>query len=207
MYQVKEIFKTLQGEGFHTGRAAVFCRFSGCNLWSGLESARASAVCKFCDTDFRGVDGVNGGAYTAAELVSKVLEIWGEAPAGRFVVLTGGEPMLQVDQVLVDEFHKAGFFIAIETNGTKPVLESIDHVCVSPKDMRLLKQRKGHELKVIYPDVIDPAVLEDFEFDHLYLQPKDDANAELNTQLAVKYCIDHPRWKLSLQTHKYLSIP
>ena len=212
MYTVKEIFYTLQGEGYHTGRPAVFCRFSGCNLWTGRDSDRASAVCKFCDTDFVGV-GPDGGKFaTAAELAARVASLWPTAhrlPSGRYVVCTGGEPLLQLDTALIDALHAEGFEIAIETNGTLPAPPGIDWICVSPKAGAALKQLSGNELKLVFPQTEREAQPERFEslaFRHFSLQPMDGPNLQQNTRLAVEYCLAHPRWRLSLQTHKLLGL-
>lgn len=209
-YSVKEIFYTLQGEGTHAGRPAVFCRFSGCNLWSGRESDRASAVCRFCDTDFVGTDGELGGKYSDAEnLAQKIDALWPKTYAGsKFVVFTGGEPLLQLDTALIDSMHRRGFEIAIETNGTLPVPSGVDWVCVSPKVGSELQVRKGNELKVVIPQ--EGQSLSDYEgleFDHFYVQPMDGPLAEKNTRLAIETCKSNPKWKLSLQTHKLLQIP
>jgi len=209
MYSVKELFYTLQGEGTNAGRPAVFCRFAGCNLWTGREADRAKAVCQFCDTDFVGVDGDGGGRFKTAEALARACRAACEPSAGpMLVVLTGGEPMLQVDQDLVDALHAHRFTIAIETNGTLPVLDTIDWICVSPKAGSELKQRRGHELKLVFPqDGVDPAQFLDLAFDYRYLQPMDGPAREANTQAAVAYCKAHPAWRLSLQTHKLLGIP
>ena len=208
-YTVKEIFYTLQGEGANAGRAAVFLRFSGCNLWTGREEDRADAVCQFCDTDFVGTDGENGGKYrTPAELVAKIASLWPEGAAHRFVVCTGGEPMLQIDQPFVDALHEAGFEMAIETNGSLPVLESIDWICVSPKADAPLVVTRGNELKVVVPQ--DNQRLADYEkldFDYFLVQPMDGPSRDINTRLAIDWCKRHPKWRLSMQTHKYLNIP
>ncbi len=208
MYAVKEIFYTLQGEGTNAGRAAVFCRFAGCNLWSGREDDRAKAECQFCDTDFVGTDGEGGGRFETAEaLAAACLAATGDAEPG-FVVLTGGEPMLQVDEALIAALHARGFTIAIETNGTLPVPSSIDWICVSPKAGTDVKQRSGDELKLVYPQAgLDPAALETLDFAYRFLQPMDGPDAERNTLAAVAYCKSHPRWRLSLQTHKIIGIP
>jgi 7-carboxy-7-deazaguanine synthase len=208
-YAVKEIFYTLQGEGANAGRPAVFCRFAGCNLWSGREEDREAAVCKFCDTDFVGTDGENGGKYrTAAELVAMIASLWPHGEANRFVVCTGGEPMLQIDQPFVDALHEAGFEIAIETNGSLPVNESIDWICVSPKADAPLVVTKGHELKVVVPqDNQRLAELEKLDFEYFLVQPMDGPSRDLNTKLAIDWCKRHPKWRLSMQTHKYLNIP
>jgi 7-carboxy-7-deazaguanine synthase (Cx14CxxC type) len=208
-YAVKEIFYTLQGEGANAGRPAVFCRFAGCNLWSGREEDRASAVCRFCDTDFVGTDGENGGKYRdAAALVDRITSLWPEGEAHRFVVCTGGEPMLQMDEPLVSALHRAGFQVAIETNGSLPVLESIDWICVSPKADAPLVVTRGNELKVVVPQ--DNQRLADYaqlDFEYFLVQPMDGPSRELNTRLAIDWCKRHPRWRLSMQTHKYLNIP
>jgi 7-carboxy-7-deazaguanine synthase len=208
-YAVKEIFYTLQGEGANAGRPAVFCRFAGCNLWSGREEDRESAVCRFCDTDFVGTDGENGGKYRdAAALVDRIASLWPEGEAHRFVVCTGGEPMLQMDEPLVSALHRAGFQVAIETNGSLPVLESIDWICVSPKADAPLVVTRGNELKVVVPQ--DNQRLADYaqlDFEYFLVQPMDGPSRELNTRLAIDWCKRHPRWRLSMQTHKYLNIP
>ena len=208
MYAVKEIFYKLQGEGANAGRAAVFCRFAGCNLWSGREQDRAKADCQFCDTDFVGVDGEGGGRFaSASELANACAAVAGEAGA-TFVVLTGGEPMLQVDGELIDALHRRGFTIAIETNGTLPVPRAIDWICVSPKAGTDLQQRSGDELKLVYPQAaLEPEAVAGLAFTHRYLQPMDGADAKANTDRAIAYCKAHPEWRLSLQTHKLLGIP
>jgi 7-carboxy-7-deazaguanine synthase len=210
-YVVKEIFYTLQGEGANAGRAAVFCRFAGCNLWTGLERDRAEAICRFCDTDFVGTDGPGGGRFDSPEeLASAITRQWPEGyPDARpFVVCTGGEPLLQVDDDLLRALHKAGFTVAVETNGTKPAPAGIDWICVSPKAGASLTLRSGDELKVVFPqDGIDPAMLEDLDFRHFFLQPMDGPQRDASTQAAVAYCLAHPVWRLSLQTHKYLGVP
>ncbi|MEO1207460.1 MAG: 7-carboxy-7-deazaguanine synthase [Pseudomonadota bacterium] len=210
MYQVKEIFLTLQGEGANVGRTAVFCRFAGCNLWSGREQDRASAVCQFCDTDFVGTDGVNGARFETAErLAEAIADRWPSADrTNRFVVLTGGEPMLQVDDALIDAVHAQGFEIAIETNGTLAVPTAIDWICVSPKAGAPLVQRSGHELKLVYPqDDLLPDAVADLTFGFKLLQPMDGPAREANTKAAVAYCQRHPEWRLSFQTHKAIGIP
>ena len=204
-YTVNEIYYTLQGEGANTGRPAVFLRFSGCNLWTGREEDRASAICRFCDTDF-----VGGTKYASArELAEEVATQWdGNGTAKRFVVITGGEPLLQLDAPLIESLHAEGFTIAIETNGTQPGLDGIDWVCVSPKAGAELVLRQGNELKLIYPQAgIDPESLQGLPFTHFFLQPMDGPDRLRNTQLAVQYCLEHPRWRLRLQTHKLLGIP
>lgn len=208
MYHVKEIFPTLQGEGANAGRAAVFCRFAGCNLWSGREADRERAECQFCDTDFVGVDGPGGGRFaTAQDLAEAVLAHWDGGETHRLVVLTGGEPMLQVDDALIHELHQLGFEIAIETNGTLPVPASIDWICVSPKAGTKLQQLHGHELKVVYPQAgLDPEDLVNLKFAHRFVQPMDGPDIKRNTAEAVTYCRMHPEWRLSLQTHKLIGI-
>jgi 7-carboxy-7-deazaguanine synthase len=210
MYSVKEIYYTLQGEGAHTGRAAVFCRFAGCNLWSGREADRASAICQFCDTDFADTNGPGGGKFTlAADLAAAVMEAWATGAAeSRFVVCTGGEPLLQMDEPLIDALHVHGFEIAVETNGTIAAPAGLDWICVSPKAGATLQQRSGDELKLVYPQLgVDPSAFESLQFRHFFLQPMDGPHREANTQAAMKYCLEHPRWRLSLQTHKLLGIP
>jgi len=207
-YTVKEIFYTLQGEGANAGRAAVFCRFSGCNLWSGREEDRSRAVCKFCDTDFVGV-GPDGGRFEKPDdLADAVTRAWrGDDDAERFVVCTGGEPLLQLDEPLIDALQSRGFKVAIETNGTRRAPQTIDWICVSPKAGAPLVQRSGDELKLVYPQTDAPP--EDFEtlpFDHFFLQPMDGPHTAENTSLAVDYCMAHPRWRLSVQTHKILGV-
>jgi 7-carboxy-7-deazaguanine synthase len=209
-YLVKEVFYTLQGEGANTGRPAVFCRFAGCNLWSGREEHRATAICRFCDTDFVGTDGPGGGRFANAEaLATRIETLWGPGvDEGRFVVCTGGEPLLQLDDALIESLHGRGFEIAIETNGTLTPPAGIDWVCVSPKADAEFNLRHGNELKVVWPQKgIDPRDFEALDFDHFFLQPMDGPERDRNTRLAVEYCREHPRWRLSLQTHKYLGIP
>ena len=208
-YAVKEIFLTLQGEGGQAGRAAVFCRFAGCNLWSGREADRAEAECRFCDTDFVGMDGPGGGRFAdAATLADAIAAAWGGAMPRRFVVFTGGEPLLQLDQALLDEIHGRGFEAAVETNGTIAAPASLDWVCVSPKSGTALRQRSGDELKLVYPqEGLDPAALDGLDFRQFWLQPMDGPAKLANTQAAVAYCLTHPRWRLSLQTHKLIGIP
>lgn len=208
-YAVKEIFKTLQGEGAHAGRAAVFCRFSGCNLWSGREDDRATATCRFCDTDFVGMDGTDGGRYASSDDLAAAIErVWAGPRDHRFVVLTGGEPLLQVDRALIEALHACGFEIALETNGTIELPAAIDWVCVSPKTPNELKVKKGHELKLVYPQAgVDPADYAGLAFQTRFLQPMDGPAREANTQAAVAYCKANPAWRLSLQTHKLLGIP
>lgn len=208
-YSIKEIFYTLQGEGAQSGRPAVFCRFSGCNLWSGREADRATSICQFCDTDFVGTDGVLGGKYDAARLVQAINSLWpADYPACKYVVFTGGEPLLQLDQALLDGMHAAGFEIALETNGTLPVPAGVDWACVSPKMGSVLKARAGSELKVVIPQAGQNfAEYETLAFQHFFVQPMDGPDIERNTRLAIDFCKEHPKWKLSLQTHKLLQIP
>ena len=209
-YAVKEVFYTLQGEGVRAGRPAVFLRFARCNLWSGHEADRASAVCRFCDTDFVGTDGPGGGVFRgAAELADRVAAHWPIGTGGDpYVVCTGGEPLLQLDQPLVAALHGAGFEIAIETNGTLPVPEGVDWVCVSPKAGAPLVVTAGDELKLVHPQPgADPERYADLAFSHLLLQPMDGPDRDAATQATVEYCLAHPRWRLSLQTHKVLGIP
>lgn len=207
-YAVKEIFLTLQGEGAHAGRASVFCRFSGCNLWSGREEDRAAAVCRFCDTDFVGMDGTLGGRYaTADELADTVAAQWTGTAANRYVVLTGGEPLLQVDKPFIDALHARGFEIGIETNGTIEPPDGIDWLCVSPKAAAELRIRKGHELKLVYPQAEnDPADFAGLAFERFSLQPMDGPDVADNTARTIAYCLQHPQWRLSVQTHKALGI-
>ncbi len=210
-YAVKEIFLTLQGEGAQAGRRAVFLRFAGCNLWTGREKDRASAICQFCDTDFVGMDGENGGRYSADQLAAEVADLWGAQTAHRYVVLTGGEPMLQVDDVLVSALHKQGFEIAIESNGTLPVNPGIDWVCISPKAGSDVVQRTGDELKLVWPQPgTDIDSLEAWDFAHFLAQPMDSGSAvtnEANRQAAIALVTARPIWRLSLQNHKLLGLP
>jgi len=209
-YSIKEIFYTLQGEGAHAGRPAVFCRFAGCNLWTGRESDRAQAVCQFCDTDFVGTDGERGGKFKdAAALAREIDSLWPAThPQSKYVVFTGGEPLLQLDAALIDAMHAVGFTIAIETNGTLPVPPGVDWICVSPKMGSTLVVERGNEIKVVIPQVgQDLAAYERLAFDNYYVQPMDGPLAAFNTQLAIDTCRRNPKWKLSLQTHKLLNIP
>ncbi len=209
-YSVKEIYYTLQGEGANTGRPAVLLRFAGCNLWSGREQDRPGAVCKFCDTDILGTDGQLGGSYgSAGELAGAVESAW---PAGershRFVVCTGGEPLLQLDRPLIDRLQGRRFEVAIESNGTIAVPAGIDWICVSPKAGSQLVQKSGNELKLVYPqDAAPPGSYENLDFEHFFLQPLDGPDLKRNIELAMQYCMEHPKWRLSLQTHKLLGIP
>jgi len=208
-YFIKEIYYTLQGEGFHTGRPAVFCRFSGCNLWSGREKDRATAICKFCDTNFWGTDGVGGGKYTSEYLGSYCASLWPDADSNsKFVVFTGGEPMLQLNEEIIADFKKNGFEIAIETNGTIEVPKGVDWVCMSPKANTEIVVMKGEELKLVHPQInASPERFEKYDFEHKFLQPMDGQNVEENIQICIEYCKQNPIWKLSLQTHKILNIP
>ncbi len=213
-YTVREIYYTLQGEGARAGRAAVFLRFAGCNLWSGRERDRADAVCRFCDTEFVGTGGPGGGRFaSAAALAAAVREMWppsARSTARPYVVCTGGEPLLQLDDALIEALHDAGFEIGVETNGTLAAPDGIDWLCVSPKATATVVQRRGDELKLVYPQVeaaAHPDRFEGFEFEHFFLQPLDDAHQAANIQASVDYCLAHPRWRLSLQTHKVTGIP
>jgi 7-carboxy-7-deazaguanine synthase len=207
-YAVKEIFLTLQGEGAHAGRTAIFCRFSGCNLWTGREQDRASATCQFCDTDFVGTDGTLGGRYASADaLADTIAAQWTGSSDHRYAVLTGGEPLLQIDTALIDALHARGFLIAVETNGTIDPPPGLDWICVSPKAGADLVVREGHELKLVYPQTGAPP--EDFAglaFERFSLQPMDGPDIAQSTESAIAYCLSHPQWRLSLQTHKTLGI-
>ena len=210
MYAIKEIFYTLQGEGFHAGRPAVFCRFSGCNLWSGREQDRATAICNFCDTDFVGTDGENGGKYPEADAAAdRIAGLWPQGQTeNRFVVFTGGEPLLQLDKPLLDAMHARGFECAVETNGTLEAPEGLDWITVSPKSTAPVHLPRAHELKLVYPQpTAMPERFADFAAAHFFLQPMDGPQVAENTRAAVDYCKAHPLWRLSLQTHKYLGIP
>lgn len=208
-YSVKEIFYTLQGEGAQSGRAAVFCRFAGCNLWTGREEDRANAVCKFCDTDFVGTDGTGGGKFTTADALAEAIEkSWEpQGRAGRYVVLTGGEPLLQVDEALTTALHARGFTIAVETNGTVPAPAGLDWICVSPKAHAEVVLKQGNELKLVYPQIdVDPARFESLAFEHFFLQPMDGPDRAANTARAIDYCQQHPQWRLGIQSHKMIGI-
>lgn len=207
-YAVHEIFYSLQGEGAQAGRPAVFCRFAGCNLWSGREADRASAVCQFCDTDFVGTGGAGGGLFDAAEaLADAVAHAWAGEDRERFVVCTGGEPTLQLDAPLIAAFKARGFTVAIETNGTRTVPPGVDWICVSPKAGADLAQQSGNELKLVFPQAgAEPRRFESLAFDYWYLQPLDDERREEHTAAAIRYCLEHPRWRLSLQRHKFLGL-
>ncbi|MEP7348801.1 MAG: 7-carboxy-7-deazaguanine synthase [Sphingorhabdus sp.] len=210
-YAVKEIFLTLQGEGVHAGRRAVFLRFAGCNLWTGREEDRERAVCQFCDTDFVGMDGENGGRYDAEALAVKVAELWGDGTEHRYVVMTGGEPMLQVDDAIIDALHNRGFTVAIESNGTLPVHPCIDWVCISPKAGSEVVQRHGDELKLVWPQPgSDTAAMERWNFTHHLIQPMDSGSEQANRsniEAATRFVSDNPKWRLSLQNHKILGLP
>lgn len=207
-YSVKEIYYTLQGEGANAGRAAVFCRFTGCNLWSGHEEDRASATCQFCDTDFVGTDGPGGGRFESpSSLANAVAAAWAGTANDRLVVCTGGEPLLQLDAALIEALHEAGFAVAVETNGTKAASDEVDWICVSPKAGAELVQQKGNELKLVFPQPsAAPEAFEALDFEHFFLQPMDGPERANNTRLAIDYCLKHPKWRLSLQQHKYLGI-
>lgn len=211
-YAVKEMFLTLQGEGQQSGRRAVFCRMSGCNLWTGREADRHKAICDFCDTDFVGTDGANGGRYDAAALAAKAAKLWGTADkTARYIVITGGEPMLQVDDALIDALHREGFVIAMESNGTIAANPAIDWICISPKSGSEVVQRQGQELKLVWPQTgIDPKDMEDWDFAHFLIQPMDMGEAKANRQsreAAVRFVMDNPKWRLTLQDHKTLGLP
>jgi len=211
-YSVKELFYTLQGEGANTRRPAVFCRFSGCNLWTGRDEDRQRAICPFCDTDFVGTDGPGGGRFASSnELAEAVHRTWPSAPSSRIrrlVVCTGGEPLLQLDEPLIDALHVRGFEVAIETNGTRPAPRGLDWICMSPKAHAPLVLRAGHELKLVFPqDGAEPDLFAALDFQYFFLQPMDGPERERNTHLALRYCLEHPQWRLSLQTHKLLGIP
>jgi len=209
-YAVKELFLTLQGEGGQAGRAAVFCRFAGCNLWSGREQDRAAAVCNFCDTDFVGMDGPGGGRFDTPEALARAARtLWqGPSDAAALVVFTGGEPMLQLDPPLIDAFKAEGFEIAVETNGTLPAPAGLDWICVSPKADAVLAQTTGQELKFVFPQPgVDPARFEGLAFERFLLQPMDGPARAANTEAAIAYCLAHPKWRLSVQTHKILGLP
>ena len=208
-YSAKEIFKTLQGEGAQAGRAAVFCRFAGCNLWSGRAADRAGAACTFCDTDFVGTDGPGGGKFASAALLADAIAAaWGPGTDDRYVVFTGGEPLLQLDAPLLRAVHARGFTVAIETNGTLPAPPGIDWICVSPKGSAPVVVERGNELKLVYPQLdARPEAFAHLDFQHFFLQPMDGPARLANTERAVQYCLQHPQWRLSLQTHKYIGIP
>jgi 7-carboxy-7-deazaguanine synthase len=207
-YKVKELFFTLQGEGGQSGRAAVFCRFAGCNLWSGLERDRSHARCSFCDTDFRGLDGPGGGQFKSADHLSDAVGgTWGASDGPRYVVLTGGEPLLQVDEQLLEALHRRDFEVGLETNGSIPAPTGVDWICVSPKPGVELRQTSGAELKLVWPQPLDPAQYLHLQFQHFYLQPMAGPDLAASMRACVEYCLQNPVWRLSLQTHKVLGIP
>ena len=208
-YSVKEIYYTLQGEGYHTGRPAVFIRFSGCNLWTGHEKDRSGAICNWCDTDFVGTNGTNGGKFSAEEITNIINSLWkGNVQTEPYVICTGGEPLLQMDESLIKAIHKAGFEIGLETNGTMIPPDGIDWICVSPKANADLVLKNGNELKIVYPQCgMNPRMHEKLKFDHFYIQPMDGIDQKINIKRSEKFVLDHPKWKLSLQTHKILGIP
>ncbi len=210
-YKIKEIYYTLQGEGAMTGRPAVFCRFTGCNLWSGREEDRSKAICQFCDTDFWGTDGENGGRYATPELLAeKVISLWPPNAAGSkpYVVCTGGEPLLQLDEPLIKAFHHVGLEVAVETNGTVAAPAGLDWICMSPKANTEIVLTAGNELKLVFPQAsAEPELFESLDFDHFFLQAMDGEETEKNVKLCLEYCLKHPKWRLSLQTHKMLNIP
>ena len=207
IYSIKEIFHTLQGEGYNSGTPAIFCRFSGCNLWNGLEKDRKNAICSFCDTNFNGINGINGGKYKMDNLVKKINSLWPKQKKNKFVVFTGGEPILQLDDNLIRKIKKQGFRVAVETNGTLPLPKEIDWVCVSPKIKSKLIVKKGDEIKVVFPQkYIVLSEYEKLKFKHFYIQPLEDKNIVLNTKKSINYVLKNPKWKLSIQSHKYLNI-
>ena len=209
MYKIKEIYFTLQGEGFHTGRPSIFIRFSGCNLWSGLEKDRKNAICNWCDTDFVGTDGTNGGRYSSKEVKNIIVDLWPKNESSKpYVVCTGGEPLLQIDKNLIKVIQNAGFEIGLETNGTIIPPDGINWICVSPKANTDIVLKNGNELKVVYPQCgMNPRIHEKLKFDHFYIQPMDGIDQKDNIRRSEKFVLDHPKWKLSLQTHKILGIP
>lgn len=207
-YKVKEIYYTLQGEGAHSGRPAIFCRFSGCNLWSGREEDRTKAICQFCDTDFWGMDGRNGGKYTARDLVFQCKSLWPEGSlTPPYIVCTGGEPALQLDKKLIDEFHRFGCLVAVETNGTLALPDGIDWICMSPKANTEIVLKRVDEIKLVYPQAgIQPSDFEVFDAKHFFIQPMDNKDLASNTIACIRFCLSNPKWNLSVQTHKYLNI-
>lgn len=206
-YKVKEMFYTLQGEGFHVGKPAVFLRFTGCNLWTGLEKDRQKAICRFCDTDFFGMDGENGGAYTLEEVISKIKDLWFGDQEEILVVATGGEPLLQIDAAMIQAFHDQKLYLAVETNGTILPPDGIDWICVSPKSTAPLALTTGNEMKLVYPQHdCHPEQFENLEFEHFYLQPLEDEAWDEHIFASIAYCKSHPQWRLSIQAHKYLGI-
>ena len=209
MYSIKEIYFTYQGEGYHTGRPSIFCRFSGCNLWSGYEKDREKAICNWCDTDFVGNDGINGGEYSKSQLINVFQKLWPkDQPALKYIVFTGGEPLLQLDQKLINSVHSIGFEIGVETNGTVLPPNGIDWICVSPKANSKFLLKTGNELKIVYPqENINPLDYENFEFAHFFIQPMDNINKKFNIMKSEEFISKNPKWKISLQTHKLLGIP
>jgi len=209
MYSIKEIYFTYQGEGYHTGRPSIFCRFSGCNLWSGYEKDREKAICNWCDTDFVGNDGINGGKYSKSQLINVFQKLWPkDQPALKYIVFTGGEPLLQLDQKLINSVHSIGFEIGVETNGTVLPPNGIDWICVSPKANSKFLLKTGNELKIVYPqENINPLDYENFEFAHFFIQPMDNINKKFNIMKSEEFISKNPKWKISLQTHKLLGIP
>ena len=208
MYTIKEIYFTQQGEGYHTGRPAVFLRFTGCNLWTGFEIDRESAICPWCDTDFVGMDGPYGGKYSADQIAETVQRMWPENEKKPYLVCTGGEPLLQMDDEFISTVHRSDFEIGIETNGTKIPPEGIDWICVSPKANAEFILKKGHELKIVFPQSgINPRQYQDLDFDHFFIQPMDGPNQGENIEKSKEFVVKNPKWKLSLQTHKILGIP
>lgn len=206
-YTIKEIFYTIQGEGYNAGKAAVFCRFSGCNLWNGQEKDRLKSICSFCDTDFLGTNGVLGGQYTLESLVDKITKLWPNFKRNKFVVFTGGEPLLQLDKLLINSLKANKFKVAVETNGTILPPLGIDWVCVSPKAKSNFIVKKANEIKVIYPqEKLDPKIYEELNFDHFYIQPLYDKNLKKNNKKAIKFILNNPKWKLSIQSHKYIGV-
>ncbi len=207
IYSIKEIYYTLQGEGAHTGRPAVFCRFAGCNLWTGREEDRSKAICNFCDTDFWGTDGENGGKYDAFSLASMIDRLFPDNGYSKYVVCTGGEPLLQLDESLIQTLHLKNIEVAIETNGTILPPAGVDWICMSPKARTTCLVKSGDEIKIVYPQKgIDPKDFESWNFNHFYLQPMDGDNLKTNTKACIDYCLENPKWKLSLQTHKLMGI-
>ena len=206
-YSIKELFLTIQGEGYNSGKTAVFCRFSGCNLWNGKQASKKSSVCNFCDTDFVGINGINGGKYNLDALIKKICSLWTAKSKDKFIVLTGGEPLLQVDLRLIKELKKNNFYIALETNGTIIPPKGINWICVSPKIGSNMLLKNGNEIKVIYPQTnLNLKYFEKLEFEHFYIQPLDNLKIKRNTKMAISYVLNNPKWKLSIQSHKYLGI-
>ena len=206
-YSIKELFLTIQGEGYNSGKTAIFCRFSGCNLWNGRQGSKKNSICNFCDTDFVGINGINGGKYNLDVLIKKICSLWTAKSKEKFIVLTGGEPLLQVDLSLIKELKKNNFYIALETNGTIIPPEGINWICVSPKIGSNMLLKNGNEIKIIYPQTnLDLKYFEKLEFEHFYIQPLDNLRIKRNTKMAISYVLNNPKWKLSIQSHKYLGI-